>query len=130
VDKHNEALATGAQRTIMATPYRARIVEYCQGNGIVVPKNFDAPQSSGRFVLVDASNSPPILFSRSTYQEKQLLEWARELMSQGKNVRFLDFKRRCELVLDEHGKLLKGAVFDALSSEERRRLEWRKQHEA
>ena|SRR5688572_8587587 len=114
----------------MATPYRARIVEYCRGNGIAVPKNFDAPQSSERFVLVDASSSPPILFLRSTYQEKPLLDWGRELMDQGKNVRFFDFKRQCELVLNEQAKLVKGAVIDALSAEERRQLEWRKQHEA
>jgi hypothetical protein len=114
----------------MTTPYRARIVEYCEGNGIAVPKNFDAPQSSERFVLVDASSSPPILFARSTYQEKQLLDWGREMMGQGKSVRFLDFKRQCELVLDEHAKLVKGGAIDALSAGERRQLEWRKQHEA
>ena len=114
----------------MASPYRARIVEYCQGNGIVVPKNFDAPQSSERFVLVDASSSPPTLFARSTYQEKELIDWGRELMGQGKNVRFFDFKRQCELVLGEDSKLVKGAAIDALSAEERRQLEWRKRHDA
>ena len=113
----------------MATPYRARIVEFCRGNGIAVPRNFDAPQSSEKLVLVDASSKPPSLFHRSTYQESQLLDWAQELIGQGKAVRFFDFKRQCELVLNERGKLVRGAAIDALCAEERRQLEWRKQNE-
>jgi hypothetical protein len=114
----------------MATPYRARIVEFCRGNGIVVPNNFDAPQSTEKLVLVDNSRSPPTLFSRSTYQEKELLAWGQELMGQGKAVRFFDFKRQCELILDQSGKLVRGAAIDALSAEERRQLEWRHRNEA
>ena len=114
----------------MATPYRARIVEYCQSHGIAVPGNFDAPDSSAKFVLVDASGEPPTLFPRSTYQEKQLLAWGHKLMSQGKAVRFFDFRRQCELLLDEHGRLVRGASIDALSAEEKRQFDWRQRNEA
>ena len=109
----------------MAAPYRARIVEFCHGNGIVVPSNFDVPQSTEKLVLVDDSTSSPTLFYRSTYQKKELLAWGQELVGQGKKVRFFDLKRQCELVLDERGKLMRGAAIDALSAEERRQLEWR-----
>jgi hypothetical protein len=114
----------------MATPYRARIVEFCQVNGIAVPSNFDAPQSTQKLVMVDASRSPPTLFPRSTYQERELLAWGKELMGQGKPVRFFDFKRQCELLIDEQGKLVRGAAIDALCAEERRQLEWRHRNEA
>lgn len=114
----------------MATPYRARIVEYCKRNGIEVPSNFDAPQSSEKLVLVDFSVSPPVLHPRSTFREKQLLEWGQERIAQGKVIRFYDFKRQCELVLSDGGTLVRGESISALSAEEQRQLEWRQRSEA
>jgi hypothetical protein len=114
-----------AQRTAMATPYRSRIVEYCQRNGIVVPSNFDAPKSSDRLVLVDFSASPPQLHPRSTYLKKELIKWGLERIAQGKTIRFYDFKRQCELLLNDHRQLVRGETISALSAEERRQLEWR-----
>lgn len=109
----------------MATLYRTRIVEYCQRNGIAVPWNFDAPKSSDKFVLVDFSASPPQLHPRSTFLKKELIDWGLNYIAQGKAIRFYDFKRQCELLLNDHRQLVRGETIFALSAEERRRLEWR-----
>ncbi len=113
------------QRTAMATPYRTRIVEYCQRNGIAVPQNFDAPKSSDKLALVDFSISPPQLHPRSTFLKKELIEWGLELIAEGKTIRFYDFKRQCELLLNDHRQLVRGETISALSAEELRQLEWR-----
>ena len=101
------------------TPYRNRIIEYCASHGIAVPKNFDASKSAEKYVLVDLSSDPPTLGARSTCFEKTLMGWASSATSQGRRVRLLDFKRQCELLIGDGGKLTRGGSIDALSAAER-----------
>ncbi len=89
-----------------------------------MPSNFDAPKSSEKLALVDFSANPPLLHFRSTYLEKELLEWGLEKIAQGNTIRFFDFKRQCELILREDGQLVRGEPISALSAEEQRQLEW------
>ena len=112
------------------TPYRERITAFCQANGIEIPRNFDAPQSSERFVIVDQSCTPPRLMSRSTFFEKTLLSWVEEARRLGKEIRILDIKRQCELQYGEDGKLRRGAAIDALSDRERAERTWLKATDA
>jgi len=102
----------------MTTLYQARIVDYCQRHGIVVPETFDSPKSPERFVIVDESSSPPSLMTRSTEQEKELLAWATELRQSGHNIRLLDFKRCCELAIGSDGTFKRFRNIDAFSNQE------------
>jgi hypothetical protein len=114
----------------MPIPYRARIVEFCRRHRIVVPPNFDAPKSTQKFVLVDLSSNPPTLAPRSTCFEKQLLAWGREFAVLGKKVRYLDFKRQCEMIIDADGRLVRGEPISARSAEEERHIKWNERNEA
>lgn len=108
------------------TPYRDRIVEYCARAGIAVPKNFDAPKSSDRFVFVDLSGEKPVLLSRSVAFTRDVVSVLRDAPRSGRKLAALDFKRQCEVHLSESGTLECGTPIDALSAEERRRQEWLK----
>ena len=102
----------GERRSI---PYRQRIVEYCERNGVVVPSNFDAPKSSDKFVIVDVTDNPPTLVPRSTFLSGQVIGYVTDSKNRGRQFRILDFKRCCELTLSESGKLLRGPSFDGKS---------------
>ena len=106
----------------MTTLYQARIVDYCQRNGIVVPA-FDSPRSPERFVIVDESSSPPKLMTQSTEHEQELLTWANELRQGGRSIRLLDFKRCCELAIAGDGKLKRFRNIDAFDNEDHRHRE-------
>lgn len=80
-------------------------------------------------MLVDFSTSPPSLHPCSTYLKKELIKWGLERIAQGKTIRFYDFKRQCELLLNDHQQLVRGESISALSAEELRQFEWRQRNE-
>jgi len=100
--------------------YRERIVEFCDRAGIVVPKAFDAPKSSDKYVVIDETVHPATLHKYSTCMKKELLAYLTAPANAGRRLKVLDFKRCCELVFDGTGKFTKGQSIDCLSREERR----------
>lgn len=109
-------------------PYRERILEYCQRHGISVPRNFDAPRSSEKFVVVDESTSPSVLLAKSTYLKKEVIAVLTDPANAGRKFRVLDFKHCRELHYSSDGKLIPLREFDCLCAEERRRREWLAAH--
>jgi hypothetical protein len=105
-------------------PYRERILEYCQRHRISVPRNFDAPRSSEKFVVVDESTSPSVLLPRSTYLKKEVISILTDSANAGRKFRVLDFKHCRELHYRSDGKLTAGSEIDCLCAEERRKREW------
>ncbi len=93
------------------TPYRERIQYYCETHGIEVPKNFDTTQSSESIVAVDLKAEPARLLPRSTHQWKEILKYIESAELPVENTKILDFKRGCELLL-ENGRLVRGLNFD------------------
>ena len=114
----------------MTTLYEARVLDYCQRNGIVVPENFCSAMSPERFVIVDDTLSPPTLMLRSTVLEKELLDWAKEARDAGRRIRLLDFKRCCELTIASDGTFKRFRNFDAFGDEERRQQDTLNQSDA
>jgi hypothetical protein len=109
-------------------PYRERILEYCQRHGISVPRNFDAPRSSEKFVVVDESTSPPVLLPKSTYLKKEVIAVLTDPANAGRKLRALDFKHCRELHYGSDGKLIPGREIDCLCAEERRKRQWLAAH--
>jgi hypothetical protein len=68
-------------------PYRERILEYCQRHRILVPRNFDAPRSSEKFVVVDESTSPSVLLPKSTYLKKEVIAILTDPANAGRKLR-------------------------------------------
>ena len=110
--------------------YRERIVEYCDRAGIIVPKEFDAPKSSDKFVVVDETENPATLHKYSTCIKKELVAFLTDSANADRRLRVLDFKHCCELVFDDGtGKFTKGESIDCLSQEELRRVAFMKNAE-
>ena len=105
-------------------PYRERILEYCQRHRISVPRDFDAPRSSEKFVVVDESTSPSVLLPKSTYLKKEVIAVLTDPANAGRKFRVLDFKHCRELHYGSDGKLSPGSEIDCLCAEERRKREW------
>jgi hypothetical protein len=114
----------------MTTLYQARIIDYCQRHGIVVPEGFITPKSPERFVIVDESSSPPSLMFQTTEHEKELLGWATEIRNTGRAIRLLDFKRCCELAISGSGTFKRFRNIDAYSNEERKQQDKLNQSDA
>lgn len=93
------------------TPYRERIRHYCEAHGIVVPSNFDATKSVESLVMIDTTDQPFTLLSRSTHQWREVVEYTRKPSNQSRTFRVLDFKRGCELVLKDD-RLVRGPSFE------------------
>ena len=96
----------------LRTPYRQRILYYCEVNGIIVPKGFDAPKSSDRFAAIDITNHPPVLVKRTTFMEKEVIQFLQAPENSGRTFRILDFKRGLELAHEGGNKLTKIGSFD------------------
>jgi hypothetical protein len=105
-------------------PYRERILEYCQRHRISVPRNFDAPSSSEKFVVVDDSTSPSVLLPKSTYLKREVIAILTDPANAGRKFRVFDFKHCRELHYGSDGKLTPGSEIDCLCAEERRKREW------
>lgn len=96
----------------LRTPYRQRILWYCEKNGIVVPKAFDAPQSSERYALIDVSVEPNLLHKRTSFQTREIIRFIEHPENAGRTFKILDFKRGVELQYLGTPKLCKVAYFD------------------
>lgn len=101
----------------LRTPYRTRILYYCQTHGVVVPENFDAPQSSEAIVVIDITEEPFTLAPRSIFLWKEALKYISSTERQGRIFKVLDFKRGCELALDQN-RLVRGRPFEHRSPNE------------
>jgi hypothetical protein len=97
---------------MLRIPYRQRILYYCETNGVVVPKDFDAPKSSDKFAAIDMTSQPPVLVKRTTYMEKEVIQFLQEPENSGRSFKILDFKRGLELVYEGGNKLSKVGTFD------------------
>ena len=100
------------------TPYRQRITEYCALHGIVVPDNFDAPKSSDKFVLVDITNEPHRIISRSTYLPADVIRYITDPNSFDRKFRILDFKHCCEMSYAGGTKLIRGKQIECRCQDE------------
>ena len=94
------------------TPYRERILAYCEKNAIEVPRNFDVTKSSESLALIDESEKPFKLVQRTTHQKKEVMEFLNRPENQRKKFKILDFKRCCEWHKAEDGSLVRGEHFD------------------
>ena len=94
------------------TPYRERILAYCQKHEIEVPRHFDVTKSSESLALIDETTRPHKLVKRTTHQKKEVIEFLNRDENLGKKFKILDFKRCCEWVRAEDGKLVRGEQFD------------------
>lgn len=101
----------------LQTPYRKRILHYCEANGISVPKNFDITQSSESIVAIDPVQEPSALFPRSNHHWKTLLSEIAKCGWSAEQLYYLDFKRGCKLVLKD-GRLVRGENFEKRHPEE------------
>lgn len=93
-------------------PYRARILAYCERNGIAVPHGFDASKSSDKFALIDLASTPPTLVKNTTCFEREVIEYLARPENRGCLFRILDFKRGVELRHDGGARLAKGEKFE------------------
>ena len=104
-------------RNRLHTPYRERILLYCEENGIEVPNDFDKTQSSESIVAIDISIKPAKLFHRSTHIRKEVYEFLQSPESINREYLILDFKRGYELNI-EGERLVNGRSFEYKKSEE------------
>jgi len=98
-------------RPRLRTPYRQRILAYCEKNGVVVPRNFDISKSSDRLAVIDITGQPLRLVPRTTFLEKEVLQFLARPENAGKRFAILDFRRCCELEYHPSGKLVRGSTF-------------------
>jgi hypothetical protein len=101
--------------------YRERILDYCNREGIAVPKGFDAPKSTYRYAAVDLTQIPPTLFRYTTYSKKEVISFLTAPENSGRQFKVLDFKSCCEMIFDG-SQIQKGAGFDCFCQEELRQL--------
>ncbi len=92
-------------------PYRKRILYYCETQGILVPNNFDIAQSSEALVAIDITEIPHQLAPASTFLWKEVLKYIRTPTRNERKFKILDFKRGCELVMQED-RLVRGKSFE------------------
>jgi hypothetical protein len=92
-------------------PYRERILAYCEKNNVVVPHDFDITKSSEKYALIDITEEPHTLVSRSTYLENEIITFLQKEPHKGRQYRILDFKRCCELHLNGSKRLKCGETF-------------------
>lgn len=92
-------------------PYRERILLYCEKNNVAVPHDFDITKSSAKYALIDITEEPYTLVSRSTYLANDIVAFLHKESNKGRLYRILDFKRCCELHLNDSKKLIRGKVF-------------------
>ena len=99
-------------------PYKKRITEYCERNGIIIPNNFDTPKSTDKLVLVNITSTPYVLVPRSTYLPSEIIHYLTDPRNAGLQFRILDFKRCCELNYNGSTKLLRGIAFECKCQDE------------
>jgi len=92
-------------------PYRERIIAYCKKNNVVVPYDFDITKSSEKYVLIDITEVPHTLISRSTYLKNEIIPFLQQGPQTGRLYRILDFKKCCELHLHNNRKFVRGNSF-------------------
>lgn len=96
-------------------PYRLRILHYCERNAVVVPVGFDAPKSSDRFAAIDVTTQPHVLVKRTTFMEREVIEFLQQPENAGRVFKILDFKRGIALAYQGGSKLVKVGSFDCRS---------------
>jgi hypothetical protein len=95
----------------LRTPYRKRILAFCEREGIVVPRSFDIAKASDRLALIDLTTRPPTLVSRTTYLTKDVVRFLNRAENSGRQFRILDFRHGFELKPDEDGRLVRSSAF-------------------
>jgi hypothetical protein len=109
------------QQSKRPVQYRERILDYCNREGIVVPKGFDAPKSSERYAAIEITQHSPMLYKYTTYSKKAVVVFLTAPENSGRNFKVLDFKSCCEIIFDG-SQLKKGASFDCFCQEELRQI--------
>ncbi|MDR2689710.1 MAG: hypothetical protein LBB76_08135 [Azoarcus sp.] len=104
--------------TKLRLPYRQRILHYCASNGVVVPKDFDAPKSSDKYALVDITSQPPTLVNRTSYLKSEIHKFLSRPENRERKFKLLDFKRGLELSCSIEDKFEKIGAFDHVSPDE------------
>ena len=79
---------------------------------MIVPKGFDAPKSSERYVAIDVSVEPNVLHNRTTFMEREVIQFLEQPQNAGRTFKILDFKRGVELRYAGGNQLLKVGTFD------------------
>jgi len=95
------------------TPYRARILHFCETHGVLVPKNFDISRESSRLALIDVTYEPGQLVSRTTYQRKEITAFLNSASAAGRRFRILDFRSGRELQTVGNGTFAECGRFEA-----------------
>jgi hypothetical protein len=104
--------ALGRMKSFKVTR-RDMVSAFCLASGFVVPRNFDIAQPVAKLVAVDVSATPPVLVSRSSYLESEVIAFITQPDNAHRAFRVFDFKRLIELHYPGTGKkLLKGVAFE------------------
>ncbi len=93
----------------MAKRYQSRIEDHCQEAGITIPSGFYRHAAS-RYAAIDLECSPPKLIARTWAKQEDAAYYLTNFAA-GRQMRFLDFCDRRELLPDLDGKLVRRGEF-------------------
>ena len=92
---------------------RDEVIAFCRASGFRVPGNFDASPRTYRYVLVDVSQTTPVLHKQSGFMQAKVIAFVRAPENAGRRFRIFDFKRHVEVHDPGAGtKLIGGQPFD------------------